>query len=61
MAENLVSDRQFFMQKILKQNTGEIKTVVSARSLVISFEQLAVQVHTNYSLQHSMGLVQVVM
>ena len=42
MAENLVSDRQFFMQKILKQNTGEIKTVVSARSLVISFEQLAV-------------------
>ena len=40
MAENLVSDRQFFMQKILKQNTGEIKTVVSARSFVVSFELL---------------------
>jgi hypothetical protein len=45
MADNLVNDRQHFMQKILQQNTREIKTVVD----------------TNYTLQHTMSMVQVVM
>jgi len=45
MAENLVYDRQHFMQKVLDQNTSEIKTVVT----------------TNQSLQHSLGMLQVVL